>query len=611
MSALRQTTEQAKAVTQGTVSNPAIEAVKNSKEAVGAELAAMPPMKYSRDGIPEGLDHVSEMERLRVRIQGGTASANDIDNYITLQTRAHNQAAQEFARSSEGNVVDMMGGPDEGGIASAGTAAGKASREVPAAEAAPAVRSSMRGGGAVRSSGMDRGQPSSAGVQPRPSSRGPVGGSKQNVVSPSAEAAPVKGKYKEEPSGNFNRIDPNSVKGLRQRFQQEPLTPQELRNPDGSPKDPRRARAEKVVREQELRKYSPEDRALMEEYSGAKDPEAARIAAAWEDSGANEVNLPKIVRTGGGFAANEMLMGQALKGARSAGAAASEGITRTGQRMGAGLETAKAMANRPAALKAPASGAFKVTQPEMPESNFVDRKGRAIQHQPGDARGWPAGTATWADVPPEAQVKPVSKPAPTGVNNNISRVPKPPGLQMLDNMDKNIPSSDFARPQPPNTRPGHAPRRSGAAQSARMTAEMADQRAAQAAQARAAQKPQPPSATRASHRASEYLEARDSGRLNQPKINVDLSRKPAAPTGDRFNAMQQQAPSRPSRPQRTEGYSVNTQTDAAVKRNSMSKAQRGATANKAAAAEVATEKKAAASKPKTAPKKPGTTKKKK
>lgn len=205
MSALRQTTEQAKAVTEGTVSTPAIEAVKNSKEAVGAELAAMPPMKYSRDGIPEGLDHVSEMERLRAMIQGGTASATDIDNYITLQTRAHNQAAQEFARSSEGNVVDMMGGPDETGTAPAGSAAGKAAREVPAAEEAPAPRSSMRSSGSVRGSGVDRGQPPSAGAQPRPSSRGPVGGSKQSVVNPSAEAAPVKGKYKEEPSGNFNR----------------------------------------------------------------------------------------------------------------------------------------------------------------------------------------------------------------------------------------------------------------------------------------------------------------------------------------------------------------------------------------------------------------------
>ena len=205
MSALRQTTEQAKAVTEGTVSTPAIEAVKNSKEAVGAELAAMPPMKYSRDGIPEGLDHVSEMERLRAMIQGGTASATDIDNYITLQTRAHNQAAQEFARSSEGNVVDMMGGPDETGTAPAGSAAGKAAREVPAAEEAPAPRSSMRSSGSVRGSGVDRGQPSSAGAQPRPSSRGPVGGSKQSVVNPSAEAPPVKGKYKEEPSGNFNR----------------------------------------------------------------------------------------------------------------------------------------------------------------------------------------------------------------------------------------------------------------------------------------------------------------------------------------------------------------------------------------------------------------------
>ena len=131
---------------------------------------------------------------------------------------------------------------------------------------------------------------------------------------------------------------------------------------------------------------------------------------------------------------------------------------------------------------------------------------------------------------------------------------------------------------------------------------MADQRAAQAAQARAARKPQPVGPTRLAHKASEYLEARDSGLLNQPKINVDM--RPKGPgQNPQFNAMRDQvAPPRP-KPQLPEGYSVNTQPAAAVKRNSQTKAQRAAGANKAAASKKAPANKAADTKAAKKPKK--------
>lgn len=104
MSLLRQTTEQAKAVTQGTVSNPEIAASRAGLAANQAALSAIPQIKYSRDGIPSGLDHVAEMERIHNMMQGGTATANDIDNYITL----------EIARRNAAGGAQNAGGPSEG-----------------------------------------------------------------------------------------------------------------------------------------------------------------------------------------------------------------------------------------------------------------------------------------------------------------------------------------------------------------------------------------------------------------------------------------------------------------------------------------------------------------
>jgi len=553
----------------GTEVPPAV-AANNSKIADNkAQAEALKPVKYSIAGIPEGLDHDAETKRLAGLIQNQTATANDIDNYITLSIARQNASTAMEGMSADAGGSQGAAIPESAPGAEPGSAGHAPARQSgrPSAPAgsgrsrmsASVPASTSRRGSAVGPRGVaDAGGPGAPPVSqasPPPAVQRPGGAGGGKGAPP--KAVDSKPAAKASVGNNGITTGPTRAQEVLGRDRMAPLSKQDLRNPDGSPKDPRRAHAEHVVRERELRKLSPEDRALMQEYSGAQDPEAARIAAAWEDSGANEVNLPKIVRTGGGFAANEMLMGQALRGVKNAGTAASEGITRTGQRMGAGMETARAMATRQA--------------------------------------------------------------APQPVNNNISRAPKPPGLQVMGvNAEEGIPASGFARTQP-NTRPGHAPQRPGAAQASLLNAEMADQQAAQTAQARATRKPAPPSATAASHKASEYLEARDSGRLNQPKINVNAPTRTLQPqynpageapqassSGSRFNAMRQQAP---ARPQRTEGYSVNTQTDAAVKRNSMSKAQRGATANKAAAAEVATEKKAAASKPKTAPKKPGTTKK--
>lgn len=534
----------------GTSVPPAV-AANNSKIADNkVQAEALKPVKYSIHGIPEGLDHAAEEERLRGLIQGQTATANDIDNYITLSIARQNASTAMEGMSADAGGSQGAAIPESAPGAEPGSAGHAPARQSgrPSAPAgggrsrmsASIPASTARRGSAVGPRGVadagGTGAPPVSQASPPPAVQRPGGAGGGKGAPP--KAVDSKPAAKASVGNNGITTGPTRAQEVLGRDRMAPLSKQDLRNPDGSPKDPRRAHAEHVVRERELRKLSPEDQALMREYSGAQDPEAARIAAAWEDSGANEVNLPKIVRTGGGFAANELLMGQALRGVKNAGTAASEGITRTGQRMGAGMETARAMANRQA--------------------------------------------------------------APQTVNNNISRAPKPPGLQVMGvNAEEGIPSSGFARTQP-NTRPGHAPQRPGAAQASLLNAEMADQQAAQAAQARATRKPAPPSATAATHRASEYLEARDSGKLNQPKITVrNPAMKLQAPEGPRFNAMQEQTTPRP-RPQRTEGYSVNTQTDAAVKRNSMTKSQRAATANKAAAAEVATEKKAAASKPKKA-----------
>lgn len=81
-------------------SSPAIEANRAATDAVKQELR-----KYSRDGIPEGLDRASELKNLgaliRGEIQGRTATANDIDNYITLQVAEQTAAARANMGASE------------------------------------------------------------------------------------------------------------------------------------------------------------------------------------------------------------------------------------------------------------------------------------------------------------------------------------------------------------------------------------------------------------------------------------------------------------------------------------------------------------------------------
>ena len=528
----------------GTAPPPPQVAANNAQ--IADNKTEMQNLKYSIHGIPEGIDRAAEEKRLADLIQNYTASANDIDNYITLSVARQNAALASEGLSADAKSTAPVAHPPEAAVSESASGAGarKPGRSgqrsyQSGGSSAPPV-SSARRASAMGPRGVEV---SSGGESPAPVQKAPPSsaiqraGDANGVKSNSGKAMDSKPAAKASVSGITT--GPTRSQEILGRDRMAPLSKQELRNPDGSAKDPKRAQAEHVVRERELRKLSPEDQALMREYSGAKDPEAARTAAAWEDSGANEVNLPKVVRTGGGFAANEMLMGSAMKGARKMGAAASEGFPKVGQRVGAAVETAKTVATR-------------------------------------------------------------QSPPPV-VNNNISKVSKPPGLQMLDNMDQNIPASGFSKASP-NTRPGHTPQRSGASQAARMTADMADQQAAQAAQARAARKPQPMGPTKLAHKASEYLEARDSGLLHQPKINVDMRPKGAA-QGPQFNAMRDQgAPPRP-KPQLPEGYSVNTQTPAAVKRNSQTRAQRAAGANKAAASKKAPANKAADTKAAKKPKK--------
>jgi len=194
MSALRQTTQQAQSVTNGTVSTPAIEETKGAIASNQQAQAALPPMKYSRDGIPEGLDHVTEMERLRAMIQGNTASANDIDNYITLQVRA----ATQFQREGEAAAVDnILGGADGAGADATGATARETAGKVqPAQGARAAVRAHPSGGagGQSHSVRMGGGSPSSAPARGDSGTRGGVGGAKQAVDPPAPEEPAVKSK---------------------------------------------------------------------------------------------------------------------------------------------------------------------------------------------------------------------------------------------------------------------------------------------------------------------------------------------------------------------------------------------------------------------------------
>lgn len=346
---------------QGNVSSPAIEANKAAQAANGEALKAL---KYSVHGIPEGLNHVDEMERLKGLINMGTASANDLDNFITLEQFMNEQSSR--TNGEAGAVEGILGGNDgeAGAIESILGGSGGASQPASVAKAAPAraaqsevpasagAARSMRGqssgaGQPASRPGMDRGQVPASRVQSGAGARGPAGGpqpamAKENPKKPSVDMSylsddegPVNktlmsrpgAKVTGEISGNFNRLSGP------------PLSP----NVNPYKMASKGMSFEPGEREQNIqRAYQSGDTEggrLMLEYSGAKDPVGARAAAAEEDSGAQSVNMPKVVRTGGG-AAGSILMNKA-------GATVGRAGTSAGRRVGAGIETAKAVASPP------------------------------------------------------------------------------------------------------------------------------------------------------------------------------------------------------------------------------------------------------------------------
>ena len=149
------------------------------------------------------------------------------------------------------------------------------------------------------------------------------------------------------------------------------------------------------------REDDPEGARLMEEYSGAKTPDAARAAASEEDSGRQSVNLPKVVRTGGGPYAGGVILNELGNLAGKAGPMA----TKAGQKMGAAVETAKAAANKPAA-KPPVNnniskvqkpvGLIKASTPAKPTRAEVSRTIRAAEPTPSPRPKAPAKSATKA-----------------------------------------------------------------------------------------------------------------------------------------------------------------------------------------------------------------------
>lgn len=452
MALLRQASQYHQAK-QGNVSTPEIEA---NKQAMAANSEAIHALKYSVHGIPEGINHVDELERLKGLINTNQATANDLDNFITLE-----QFMKEQAARTEGGADH---GAHQPGTAPAPVSAGPEKSEVPPpAGAARSVRSQSSGAGQPAGGPrMDRGQVSSPRVQPAARAGGGARGPQPAMEEKPAAKPAVKGKassgnmgptmeqlqapnpYKKPASApRMSEVKDGSVKTYH--------TPSD--KPAGFQLSSGNYAFEAGDREHNMRKaYQSGDREggrLMVEYTGAKDPAAARMAAAEEDSGRIEVNLPKIVRTGGGPYAGGVILGELSQAAGRAGLKAS-------QRVGAGMETAKTVATSRG--KSPSLG--------------------------------------------EPTMRPATGKAPAIMQEGTPQV--------------------GPRPEP-------------------------------------------------------------------RKINVDARPRQEAPAP-------KESFTRPPAPKRTEGYSVNTQTPAAQKRNSMNKSQRAADANKKGAAEAKTEK--AAGKPK-------------
>lgn len=598
----------------GTAPPPPQVAANNAK--IADNKAEMQNLKYSIHGIPEGIDHAAEEKRLADLIQKQTASATDIDNYITLSVARQNAALASEGLSADAKSTAPVAHPPEAAVSESASGAGarKPGRSgqrsyQSGGSSAPPV-SSARRASAMGPRGVEvpSGGESSTPVQKAPPS---------SAVQRAGEANGVKGNSgkavdsKPAASASVNGITTGPIRPrARQTFH--PLPNQNVAEALGTPKAERVKEYERTnnppVPLSEMGQavaQVPGDFVHGVQYLGGG---AARAVKGAYDTVTDPYGFSRDAEASRNLAAakakNKPRSGSSTQSASASTRPPTRSVSETSS-----APPARSTSNAPskvAALK-PGDKFYDMrgeTNPDVPSS------GPAYQYAVADMLPSMLGAgmafeAARAGLPTSKIAERVESEMVPGamnmgrrvaakmsgrtpvVNNNISKATKPPGLQMLDNMDQNIPTSGFSKAQS-NVRPGHTPQRSGAAQSARMTADMADQQAAQAAQARAARKPQPMGPTKLAHKASEYLEARDSGLLHQPKINVDMRPK-GATQGPQFNAMRDQsAPPRP-KPQLPEGYSVNTQTPAAVKRNSQTRAQRAAGANKAAAAERETE----------------------
>ena len=601
----------------GTAPPPPQVAANNAQ--IADNKTEMQNLKYSIHGIPEGIDRAAEEKRLADLIQNYTASANDIDNYITLSVARQNAALASEGLSADAKSTAPVAHPPEAAVSESASGAG--------------ARKPGRSGQRSYQSGGSSAPPVSSAR--RASAMGPRG---VEVSSGGESPAPVQ---KAPPSsavqraGGANGVKGNSGKAVDSK-------PAAAASVSGITTGPTRPRARQT--------FHPLPNQNVAEALGT--PKAERVKE-YERTNNPPVPLSEmgqaVAQVPGDFVHGVQYLGggaaRAVKGAydtvtdpygfsRDAEASRNLAAAKAKNKPRSGSSTQSAPASTPSPARSvpenvptppsrsaarPASNAPSKVAALKPGDKFYDMRGEtnpdipssgpAYQHAVADMLPSMLGAgmafeAARAGLPTSKIAERVESEMVPGAMNMGRRVAakmsgrtplaEPPAAEAVSN-------SGFAK-IPANVRPGHTPQRSGAAQSARMTADMADQRAAQAAQARAARKPQPVGPTRLAHKASEYLEARDSGLLNQPKINVDM--RPKGPgQNPQFNAMRDQgAPPRP-KPQLPEGYSVNTQPAAAVKRNSQTKAQRAAGANKAAASKKAPANKAADTKAAKKPKK--------
>lgn len=185
---------------QGNVTSPAIEENGKAIAEVGAKMAALPPTyKFSRDGIPEGMDMDAEMSRLSALIGKNEASANDIDNYITLQVAQKTAEVRNAGKGKEAPPEPASSDPAPNDVE-------RTKPQPPAAAQAPeAPARSVEGeGAAIRESGsrvVRSGGSGNRGANPPAAAPGPRGGGSSPQPKPPAES-PVQPKRPATPSAN-------------------------------------------------------------------------------------------------------------------------------------------------------------------------------------------------------------------------------------------------------------------------------------------------------------------------------------------------------------------------------------------------------------------------